>query len=163
MSARQPFTLFLALVVLSSCAKAPSSPPAPQSTPTFASLPITAEAIIGDWARTLPALREAHHYWLRLAPEGSFALTVNKEQYEGNVNQVGTYSLEGDQITFMAQAGSLECEGFAATYRLILVAESDLFETGDLLFEPIDVPCSEWLNMGWGNLGEATMWVPLDQ
>ena len=162
-----------ALLALSSCASpretvAPIETVAPvigaEIVPGLRSLPITAEALTGDWARTMPALRDkGHHYWLRLSRDGTFALTVNREQYEERVNQKGTYSLEGDQIIFTAEAGSLECEGSTATYRLILVAESDLFEPGDLLFEPIDVPCTEWLNMGWGNLGEATMWVPLDQ
>ena len=132
----------------------PSPFPSPSMPPT---VPVTAQALVGHWGRVITANRSlGPAYWLRLTPEGTFALTVNKMQFETNVNHMGTYSLDGDQLTLNAEAGSIKCEGQSATYQL------KLYEDRTMEFRAVDVPCEQWLNMGAGGLGEGTIWINLD-
>ena len=124
-----------------------------------ATIPITAEALVGDWARVLQSNRNPDntaHYWLRVSDQGTFALTTNKMQFDTNVDHKGTYSVEGDQVTFNAESDSRKCVGQSATYQMVMYAD------GSLEFLIVDVPCEKWLNMGAGKLGEDTIWVKLD-
>jgi hypothetical protein len=132
--------------------------PSPLLSPSVpATVPVTAQSLVGHWGRVLTSnMAIGPHYWLRLTPEGTFALTVNKMQFDTNVNHMGTYSLEGDLLTLNAEPGSQKCEGQSATYQAIM------YEDRTLEFRPIDVPCEQWLNMGAGRLGEGTIWVKLD-
>jgi hypothetical protein len=135
----------------------PTKTPRPM-TPTPEIVPVTVEALVGDWARVMVSNMKPEmtaHYWVRINADGTFALTTNKMQFETNVDHLGSYILDGDNIIFTAQAGSTKCEGQSATYKPVL------FSNDTLEFLIVDVPCEQWLNMGAGKLGEDTIWVRL--
>lgn len=151
------FSVVLLLVACSSGAQQESTLEAEPSEP--ATIPATAEALVGDWARVLQSNRnpdKTAHYWLRVSDQGTFALTTNKMQFDTNVDHKGTFSVNGDQVTFNAESDSRKCVGQSATYRMVM------YDDGTLEFLIVNVPCEEWLNMGAGKLGEDTIWVRLD-
>lgn len=135
----------------------PTKTPRPV-TPTPEQVPVSVEALVGDWARVLTSGRDPEkfgHYWLRVHIDGAFALTTNKKQFDTNVDHLGTFVFDGQNLIFTAAAGSTKCVGQSATYQPVLYSD------GTLEFLIIDVPCSDWLNMGAGALGEGTIWVRL--
>ncbi|HSR34516.1 MAG TPA: hypothetical protein VLY63_28435 [Anaerolineae bacterium] len=160
MSSRLPCALYVFTVafLISSCTAAPQPTPASPS-PGPALVPVTVDALTGDWARVLVVNRtpapQFAHYWLRLAPDGAFSLTTNKMQFEANLTHTGSYTLDGDVLTLTAKTGSQQCEGESATYQVTI------YEDGRSAFQPIEVPCAQWLNMGAGSLGEDTIWLRL--
>ena len=162
MNNRLAFSFFiLSVAFLASSCSPPAQLQPPSASVTPATTPVTAKLLAGDWARVLiltgePDPRTAH-YWLRLTLDGAFALTTNKMQFETNVTHQGAYSLDGELLTFSAQAGSQKCAGETASYQVTM------YEDGLVEFLPIAVPCEKWLNIGAGALGEETAWVRITE
>ena len=147
--------LFVAAWITSCSSPAQAPPTAVPPTKAPTKLTVTQDALVGVWAKVLTGKKEFPFYWLKFTPEGTFAVTTNKEQFDTRVNQLGVFAVDGDQVTLSAQPGSVECEGVSATFRVAL------YEDGTLEFEDIDVPCEGWLNMSAGRLGESEIWIRL--
>lgn len=149
----------LAIAFFASSCSPPPQPTAASPSVEPALVPVTEDALTGDWARVLVITGtpqpQFDAYWLRFTTEGTFFLTTNK-QFETNLTQTGTYALAGDILTLSATTGSQKCEGESATYQVTI------YEGGTMAFKPIAVPCAQWLNMGEGNLGEDAIWLRLE-